>query len=50
MKFVTVAEARKSLTKIIGIIEEKKEEFIITKNGRPVVVMKYISGDDFELK
>jgi len=36
---VTVAEGKKSFSRLINNALEKKEEVIVTKRGKPVVVM-----------
>jgi len=50
MKFITVSELRQSATKIVSEIETTGEEVIVTKNGKPVVIMHFITGDAFGLK
>lgn len=50
MKFITVTELRKKATQIVTEIESRKEEVIITKNGKPVVLMRFITDEAFRLK
>jgi PHD/YefM family antitoxin component YafN of YafNO toxin-antitoxin module len=50
MKFVTVSELRQKATQIVSEIEKKKEEVIVTKNGKPVVVMRFITDKAFILQ
>ena len=50
MKFITVTELRLRATQVVREIEETKEEVIVTKNGKPVVMMQYINEEAFSLK
>ena len=50
MKFITVSELRNKATQIVAEIEKNREEVIVTKNGKPVVVMKFITDEAFSLK
>ncbi|MBP1746660.1 MAG: Antitoxin Phd YefM, type toxin-antitoxin system [Deltaproteobacteria bacterium] len=50
MKFITVSELRNKATQIVTEIESSREEVIVTKNGKPVVVMKFITDEAFSLK
>ncbi len=50
MKFYTVSELRQRATQIVTEMEGSREEVIITKNGKPVVLMCLISEDAFSLK
>lgn len=50
MKFITVSELRSKATEIVREIETTKEEVIVTKNGKPVVLMHYITEEAFSLK
>ena len=50
MKFYTVLELRQRATQIVTEIENAKEEVIITKNGKPVVLMCFITDEAFSLK
>jgi PHD/YefM family antitoxin component YafN of YafNO toxin-antitoxin module len=50
MKFITVSELRSRATEIVREIETTKEEVIVTKNGKPVVLMHHITEEVFSLK
>ena len=50
MRFVTVTELRLKATEIVREIEATGEEVVITKNGKPVVLIRTISEGEFELK
>jgi len=50
MKFVTVSELRNRATQIVAGIENTGEEVIVTKNGKPVVLMRFITDEVFSLK
>jgi prevent-host-death family protein len=50
MKFVTVTELNRRATHIVSEIESTKEEVVITKNGKPVVLMRLVSDSDFGSK
>ena len=50
MKFVTVSELRLRATQIISEIEKTREEVVVTKMGKPVVLMRTVEEEEFELK
>jgi len=50
MKFITVSELRNKATQIVAGIEDTREEVIVTKNGKPVVLMRFITDEVFSLK
>jgi len=50
MKFLTVSELRNKATQIVAEIEKNREEVIVTKNGKPVVLLRFITDDVFSLK
>ena len=50
MKFITVSELRNKATQIVAEIEKNREEVIVTKNGKPVVLMRFITDEVFSLK
>jgi hypothetical protein len=50
MRFFTVSELRQKATQIVSEIEETKGDVIITKNGKPVVLMRFITDEIFSLK
>ncbi len=47
MKFITVTELKQKVTQIVAEIESNKTDVVITKNGKPVVLMHSISEKDF---
>lgn len=50
MRFKTVTELRLKATKIVHEIESTGEEVIITKKGKPVVLMRRVGEEEFTLK
>lgn len=50
MKFITVSELRLRATEVVREIEETREEVIVTKKGKPVVMMQFVSDEVFSLK
>ena len=50
MKFITVTELRLLATDIVRDIENSGEAVIVTKKGKPVVLMRFISNEEFSLK
>lgn len=50
MKFITVSELRLRATEVVREIEDTKEEVIVTKKGKPVVAMRFITDEAFSLK
>lgn len=50
MKFYTVTELRLKAMQIVKEIEETKEKVVITKRGKPVVLMQAVSDEAFNLK
>jgi PHD/YefM family antitoxin component YafN of YafNO toxin-antitoxin module len=50
MKFITVSELRLRATEVVREIEETKEDVIVTKKGKPVVLMRFIEHGAFSLK
>ena len=50
MKFITVTELKQRATQIVTEIESTREEVIVTKNGKPVVLMQYVTDEAFSLK
>ena len=50
MKFITVTELKLKATQVVSEIERSREEVVVTKNGKPVVLIKLISNSDFALK
>ncbi len=50
MKFITVSELKNRATQIVTDIEKNRGEVIVTKNGKPVVLMRFITDEVFSLK
>jgi Antitoxin Phd_YefM, type II toxin-antitoxin system len=50
MKFITITELRLKATEIVREIEDTKENVVITKKGKPVVLMEFITDEVFSLK
>lgn len=50
MKFITVSELRLRATEVVREIEDTKEEVIVTKKGKPVVAMRFITDEAFSFK
>ena len=50
MKFITVSELKNKATQIVAGIEDTREEVIVTKNGKPVVLMRFITDEVFCFK
>jgi prevent-host-death family protein len=50
MKFITVTELKKRATQIITQITANREEVVVTKNGKPVVLIQHITEEIFKLK
>ncbi len=50
MRFITVSELRAQAPRIVAEIESTREEVVITKNGKPVVLIRPVEESEFELK
>jgi len=50
MRFITVSELRLRATEVVREIEETGEEVIVTKKGKPVVLMQFITDKAFSLR
>ena len=50
MKFITVSESKQRATQIVSEIESTREEVMVTKNGKPIVLMRFITDEAFSLK
>lgn len=50
MKFVTISELKNKATQIVSEIESSRRDVIVTKNGKPVVLMRFITDEVFSLK
>ena len=49
MKFVTVSELRQRATQIISEVESTKEQVVVTKMGKPVALIQFITDEAFSL-
>jgi prevent-host-death family protein len=47
LKFRTVTELKQQATAIVAEVERTKQQIIITKNGRPAVVISPAREEDF---
>lgn len=47
MKFITVTELRQQLLQVVSEIEATKEQFVVTKNGKPVVLIQFATDEAF---
>jgi hypothetical protein len=50
MKFITITELRLKATEIVREIEDSREEMVVTKKGKPVILMQFITDEAFSLK
>jgi PHD/YefM family antitoxin component YafN of YafNO toxin-antitoxin module len=50
MKFITITELRLKATEIVREIEDTREEMVVTKKGKPVILMQFITDEVFSLK
>lgn len=50
MRFITISELRAQAPRIIAEIESTREEVVITKNGKPIVLIRPVEETEFELK
>jgi len=49
MKFVTVSELRQRATQIISEVESTHEQVVVTKMGKPVALIQFITEEAFSL-
>jgi prevent-host-death family protein len=49
LKFKTVSELRQQATQIVAEVERTGKQVIITKNGKPVVVIQRVAEDELSL-
>jgi antitoxin (DNA-binding transcriptional repressor) of toxin-antitoxin stability system len=49
MRFVTVTELKQRATQIVSQIRASGEEIVITKNGKPVVLMRNVDEKEIVL-
>lgn len=50
MRFITITELRADAPKIVREIETTGEEVVVTKKGKPVVIIRLVGEREFELK
>ncbi len=50
MKFITVTELKNRATQIVTEIGTAKEVVVVTKNGKPIGVMRYITDKTFSIR
>jgi prevent-host-death family protein len=50
LRFITVSELRAHATAIVAEIKKKKEDVTVTKNGKPVVLIRAVEEREFVLK
>jgi len=50
MKFITITELRLKATEIVREIEDTREEMVVTKKGKPVILMQFITDEAFSLR
>jgi prevent-host-death family protein len=50
LRFITVSELRAHATAIVAEIRRKKEDVTVTKNGKPVVLIRAVEEREFVLK
>ena len=49
MRFITVTELKQRATQIVSQIQEGGEDMVITKNGKPVVLMRLVDEKELVL-
>jgi len=49
MRFVTVSDLKQRATQIVAEIAATGEEVVVTKNGKPVVLMRVVEEKEFSL-
>lgn len=49
MRFITVTELKQRATQVVSQIQASGEEMVITKNGKPVVLMRNVSEKEIVL-
>ena len=49
LKFITVTELQQRATQVVAEVERTGKQAIITKNGKPVVVMQRVTEEDLSL-
>lgn len=46
LRFLTVTQLQRTLTEVIREIEKSGKEVIVSRNGKPVVIMQRVSEQD----
>jgi prevent-host-death family protein len=49
VKFYNISEFKAKATSIIAEIEKSEEEIVITKNGKPTVLVRLVEEGEFKL-
>lgn len=49
MKFITVTELKQRATQIISEVESTQEQVVVTKMGKPVALIQFITDEAFSL-
>jgi prevent-host-death family protein len=49
MRFITVTELKQRATQVVSEIKSTREEVVVTKNGKPVVLMRIVEEKEFAL-
>ena len=49
LRFMTVTELQQKASQIVAEIEKTGKQVVITKNGRPVVVLQQVSEEEISL-
>ena len=47
LRFITITEFKAKATAIVTEIEKTKRQVVVTKNGRPVVIISPVQEDNF---
>jgi prevent-host-death family protein len=50
LRFITVSELRAHATAIVAEVKKKREDVTVTKNGKPVVLIRAVEEQEFVLK
>ncbi len=50
MRFITVSELRAHATAIVAEVKKKRVDVTVTKNGKPVVLIRAVEEQEFVLK
>lgn len=50
MRFITVSELRAHATSIVAEVKKKRVDVTVTKNGKPVVLIRAVEEGEFVLK